>query len=170
MSRFSGLSDLARKGMFMARTAAPERSNPFLTRCNLQPSTPLHEVADPAVSRPELAFRIAADDLLGTVAEAIARIEHGDGADAPLRELWAALLELKALVARDPGIRMAADDLYAAATALVSDKSSGPAVGDVRRWRLLREADARLRARLSSARPSEKARSAGPHSPGSEHG
>jgi hypothetical protein len=37
----------------MARAAAPERANPFLTRCNLQPSTPLHEVADPAVSRPE---------------------------------------------------------------------------------------------------------------------
>ena len=56
---------------------------------------------------------------------------------------------------------MAADDLYAAATALVSDKSIGSAVGDVRRWRLLREADARLRARLSSAQPSEKARSSG---------
>ena len=156
MPRFSAPCQTERKGMFMARTAAPERTNPFLTRCNLQPSTPLHEVADPAVSRPELAFRIAADELLGTVAEAIARIERGDGAEAALRELWAALLELKAMVARDPGIRMAADDLYAAATALVSDKSVGSAVGDVRRWRLLREADARLRARLFSARPSEK--------------
>jgi hypothetical protein len=163
MLRFSVPNRLARKGMFMARTAAPERTNPFLTRCNLQPSTPLHEVADPAVSKPELAFRIAADDLLGAVAEAIARIEHGDGADVPLRELWAALLQLKALVARDPGIRMAADDLYAAATALVSAKSSGSAVGDVRRWRLLREAEARLRDRLASAQPSEKARSSGLH-------
>jgi len=163
MPRFSGPSQLELKGLFMARTAAPERTNPFLTRCNLQPSTPLHEVADPAVSKPELAFRIAADERLGTVAEAIARIEHGDGADVPLRELWAALLEIKAMVARDPGIRMAADDLYAAATALVSDKSVGSAVQDVRRWRLLREADARLRARLSSARPSEKARPSGLH-------
>jgi hypothetical protein len=163
MLRFSVPNRLACKGMFMARTAAPERTNPFLTRCNLQPSTPLHEVADPAVSKPELAFRIAADDLLGAVAEAIARIEHGDGADVPLRELWAALLQLKALVARDPGIRMAADDLYAAATALVSAKSSGSAVGDVRRWRLLREAEARLRDRLASAQPSEKARSSGLH-------
>src|SRR5215210_1407191 len=120
--------------MFLARMAAPERTNHFLTRCNLQPSTPLHEVADAAVSRPELAFRVATDELLGTVAEAIARIEQGNEADAPLRELWAALLELKAMVARDPGIRMAADDLYAAATALVSDKSVGSAVGDVRRW------------------------------------
>jgi hypothetical protein len=149
--------------MFMARTAAPERTNPFLTRCNLRPSTPLHEVADPAVSKPDLAFRIAADDLLGTVAEAIARIERRDGADVPLRELWAALLELKAMVARDPGIRMAADDLYAAATALVAALTAEPDRVDVRRWRLLREADARLRARLSSARPSEKARSSGLH-------
>ena len=163
MPRFSGPSELELKGMFMARTAAPERTNPFLTRCNLQPSTPLHEVADPAVSKPELAFRIAADERLGTVADAIARIEHGDGADVPLRELWAALLEIKAMVARDPGIRMAADDLYAAAMALVSDKSVGSAVQDVRRWRLLREADARLRARLSSARPSEKSHPSGLH-------
>jgi len=147
--------------MFMARTAAPERTNFFLTRCNLQPSTPLHEVADPAVSRPELAFRIAADELLGTVAEAIARIERGDGAEKALRELWAALLELKAMVARDPGIRMAADDLYAAAAALVGGERAGSEMGTVRRWRLLREADARLRARLSSARPSNKARPSG---------
>jgi hypothetical protein len=63
----------------MARTAAPERPNPFLTRCNLEPSTRLHEVVEPAVSRPELAFRIAVGELLGNVAEAIARIERGDG-------------------------------------------------------------------------------------------
>src|SRR3712207_4383553 len=111
--------------MFMARTAAPERTNLFLTRCNLQPSTPLHEVADPAVSRPELAFRVAMDELLGTVAEAIARIKCADGADAALRELWAALLKVKATVARDPGIRMAADDLYAAAAGLVVATSAG---------------------------------------------
>src|SRR5215212_11178886 len=123
------------RGMLMARTAAPERTNPFLTRCNLQPSTPLHEVADPAVSRPELAFRIAADERLGTVAEAIARIERRDGAEAALRELWAALLELKAVVARDPGIRMAADDLYAAAAAIVAGQSAGPERADVRCWR-----------------------------------
>ena len=145
----------------MAGTAVPERTNPFLTRCNLQPSTPLREVADPAVSRPELAFRIAIDELLGTVAEAIARIQRGDGADVALRELWVALRELKAVVARDPGIRMAADDLYAAATTLVGGERAGSEMGTVRRWRLLREADARLRARLSSARPSNKARPSG---------
>ena len=80
----------------MARTAAPERPNPFLTRCNLEPSTRLNEMVEPAVSRPELAFRVAIDELLGTVAEAIARIRGRDGAEAALRELWAALLEVKA--------------------------------------------------------------------------
>jgi hypothetical protein len=149
--------------MFMARTAAPERTNSFLTRCNLQPSTPLHDVADPAVSRPELAFRIATDELLGTVAEATARIERGHGAEAALRQLWAALLELKVMVARDPGIRMAADDLYAAATAVVAVTSAGSEWGGVRPQRLLREADVRLRERLASARPSEQARLSGLH-------
>ncbi len=142
----------------MARTAAPERCNLFLTRCNLQPSTPLHEVADPAIGRPELAFRIATEELLGTVAEAIARIERGDGAEAALRELWVALRDLKAMIVHDPGIKMAADDLYEAAAALVAARSVGPAGVDVRRWRLLKEADARLRDRLASAQPSEKAR------------
>ena len=63
----------------MARTAAPERPNPFLTRCNLEPSTRLNEMVEPAVNRPELAFRVAIDELLGTVAEAIARIRGGTG-------------------------------------------------------------------------------------------
>jgi hypothetical protein len=51
---------------------------------------------------------------------------------------------------------MAADDLYEAASALVAVKSGGPATVDVRRWRLLNEAEARLRTRLGSARPSDK--------------
>ena len=147
----------------MPGTAAPERPNPFLTRCNLEPSTPLHEVIEPAVSRPELAFRVAIDELLGLVGQAIIRIRHGQGADAALRELWAALQEVKATVARDPGIRMAGDDLYEAASALVAAKCGGPGTVDVRRRRLLNDAEARLRARLGSARPSEKAKLSGLH-------
>ena len=142
----------------MPGTAAPERPNPFLTRCNLEPSTPLHEVIEPAVSKPELAFRIAIDELLGLVGQAVNRIRCGDGAEAALRELWAALLEVKAKVARDPGIRMAADDLYAAAAALVVATSAGSVGVGVKHERLLKEADLRLRERLTSARPSEKAR------------
>src|SRR3954453_20993504 len=76
-------------------------------------------------------------------------------ATSALRELWAALLDVKAKVARDPGIRMAAVDLHEAAAALVASRSAGPDGVDVRRWRLLTEADARLRTRLASAQPSE---------------
>ena len=147
----------------MARTAAPERSNPFLTRCNLQPSTPLHEVADPGTGRPELAFKIALDELLDLINHSVIRIRGSDGADAALRELWASLLEIKAKVARDPGIRMAADDLYAAAAGLVAATSAGSDGASVRHERLLKEADVRLRDRLTSARPSEKAQLLGLH-------
>jgi hypothetical protein len=141
----------------MARTAAPERPNPFLSRCNLEPSTRLNEMVEPAVSRPELAFKIAMDELLDLISHTVIRIRGRDGAEAALRELWAALLEVKAKVARDPGIRMAADDLYEAAAALVAARSVGPDGVDVRRWRLLKEAGLRLRTRLASAQPSDKA-------------
>ena len=147
----------------MDRTAAPERPNPFLTRCNLQPSTPLHEVADPAVSRPELSFKIAMDELLDLISYTLIRIRGKDGAEAALRELWAALLEVKAKVARDPGIRMAADDLYAAAAALVAATGAGSDRVGVRHERLLKEADLRLRERLASARPSDKPKLLGLH-------
>ena len=141
----------------MAQTAAPERPNPFLNRCNLEPSTRLHEVVEPAVSRPELSFRVTIDELLGLIGETVTRIGHGDGPDAALRELWAVLLELEAVVARDPGISLATEDLYAAAAALVAGQSTESEWADVRRWRLLKEADARLRDRLALAQPSKKA-------------
>jgi len=123
----------------------------------------LHEVADPAVSRPELSFKIAMDELLDLIGHTVIRIRGQDGAGAALRELWAALLEIKAKVARDPGIRMAADDLYAAAAALVAATSAGTDGVGVRHDRLLKEADLRLRERLASARPSETARPSGLH-------
>ena len=71
----------------MARIAGPERSNVVLVRCNFEPSTPLREVAE-LISTPERSFRIATDELLGSMGELIARIEHGDGPEAALRELW----------------------------------------------------------------------------------
>ena len=83
-------------------------------------------MVEPAVSRPELAFKIAMDELLDLISHTVIRIRGRDGAEAALRELWAALLEVKAKVARDPGIRMAADDLYEAAAALVAARSVGP--------------------------------------------
>ena len=135
----------------MVRTAIPERSTAFLVRCNLELSTRLLEVAD-LISRPQHSFRIEIDELLGSTSDAIARIEHGDDLEGALEELWATLSRLEAVVVRDPGIIMARDDLYAAATALVSEESAEPAK-DVRRWRLLREAHARLRDRLGTAQP-----------------
>src|SRR5215208_4613076 len=112
----------------------------------------------PAVRVPQRSFGAATDELLSLIEQAIARIEQGEEADAALREMRASLLEIKAMVERDPGIRMAADDLYEAAAALVAGKSAGPDLADVRRWRLLKEAGFRLCARLASAQPSEKAR------------
>ena len=112
----------------------------------------------PAVRVPQRSFGAATDELLSLIEQAIARIEQGEGAEAALREMRASLLEIKAMVERDPGIRMAADDLYEAAAALVAGKSAGPDLVDVRRWRLLKEAGFRLCTRLASAQPSEKAR------------
>src|SRR4051794_32867367 len=143
--------------MTMAQRVDPARPN-FFVRCNLEPSTRLQEVAEPAALTPERSFRLVTDELLGIMRQAILRIRHEDRADAALRELWAVLLELKVVVARDPGIRMAAEDLYAAAAAIVAGQSIGSQRADIRRWRLLTDADARLRDRLASARPTGKAR------------
>src|SRR3954454_8088726 len=103
MSGFARLKTHRSGAITMARTAASERATFFLTRCNLEPSTRLHEVAEPAVTKPELAFKIALDDLLGLTEQAVARIKQGEGAKAGLRELWAALSEMQTMVARDPG-------------------------------------------------------------------
>jgi len=141
----------------MARTAVPEQSHSFV-RSNSERGARKHDPAAPAVSRPERPFEAATHELLGLIEQAVARIEQGAGAEAALRDISATLLGLKAMIVHDPGIKMAADDLYESAAALVAARSVGPAGVDVRRWRLLKEADARLRIRLASAQPSEKAR------------
>ena len=141
----------------MARTAVPEQSHSFV-RSNSERGARKHDAAAPAVSRPERPFEAATHELLGLIEQAVARIEQGAGAETALRDISATLLGLKAMIVHDPGIKMAADDLYESAAALVAARSVGPAGVDVRRWRLLKEADARLRIRLASAQPSEKAR------------
>ena len=50
--------------------------------------------------------------LLALTEQAKAKIEQVDDGEAALRELWASLLEIRTLRASDPGIRMAAQDLY----------------------------------------------------------
>ena len=126
----------------MARIA-PEKSN-FFVRCNYDVGKP----GEGAEGRQDQAIKGAAKGLLALVAQAIVRIEQGDRGKAALRELWASLVEIKALRARDPGIRMAAQDVYEAAAAVVVDTRTGAVVVDIRRWRLLREAHLRLRRRL----------------------
>jgi hypothetical protein len=122
---------------------APEKSN-FFVRCNYDVGKP----GESAQGRQDQAIKGAAKSLLALVAQAIVRIEQGDRGEAALRELWASLVEIKALRARDPGIRMAAQDVYEAAAAAVVDTRTGAVVVDIRRWRLLREAHLRLRRRL----------------------
>ena len=126
----------------MARIA-PDTSN-FFVRCNYDAGKP----GEGAEGRHEQATKGAAKGLLALVAQAIVRIEQGDRGKAALRELWASLVEIKALRARDPGIRMAAQDVYEAAAAAVVDTRTGAVIVDIRRWRLLREAHLRLRRRL----------------------
>ena len=140
----------------MARIA-PEKSN-FFMRCNYEIGAP-REAHGPAVRQEQsvkaatqtrLGLRHAFAGLLGVVDQTLDEIERGEHADIALPRLWASLTEIKALRARDPGIRMAAQDLYEAATALVMDRDVGAGAVDIRRWRLLKEANKRLKARLDN--------------------
>ena len=81
--------------------------------------------------------------------QAIRGIEEGVQAEAALRQLWASLVEFRHLRADDPGIRMAAQDLYEAAALITVHQRAGAAVIDIRLWRLLKQAEGRLRARLA---------------------
>ena len=63
--------------------------------------------------------------LVAVVDQDLDEIGRGDAADIALRCLWASLTEIKALRFRDPGIRMAAQDLYEVAAALAMDRDAG---------------------------------------------
>jgi hypothetical protein len=76
-------------------------------------------------------------------------IEQGGG-EADLRDLRLLLIDTIGLLKRDPGIEAAAEDLFAAASALVSDSSSS-SQPLARKLRLLRSAHLRLRERLNGA-------------------
>jgi len=126
----------------MARIA-PERSN-FFVRSNYQvgvDSQPERSVAE----KQSLAARAVFD----LAEQAIRGIEEGIQVEAALRELWASLIECRHLRADDPGIRMAAQDLYEAAALITVHKRAGAAVIDMRLRRLLKQAEGRLKARLA---------------------
>ena len=126
----------------MARIA-PERRN-FFVRSNYQvgvESKPERSVAEKQSSAARALFDLAE--------QAIRGIEEGVQAESALRQLWASLVKFRDLRADDPGIRMAAQDLYEAAALITVHQRAGAAVIDIRLWRLLRQAEERLRARLA---------------------
>ncbi len=102
-------------------------------------------------------FAARLEEMLGLIERALAAIEQGGG-QSELRSLRKLLQELllncMSLLERNPGIEAAASDLYAAASALVTDgaRNSQPLA---RKLRLLREARRRFTQRLAAARPSE---------------
>ncbi len=101
-------------------------------------------------------FAAKLDEMLALLERAMTAIEQGGG-PAELRHLQKLLGELLSsclrLVERNPGIDAAASDLFAAASAIVSD-SGVEAQPYRRKQRLFREARQRFRDRLAGARPS----------------
>ncbi|WP_230533832.1 hypothetical protein [Microvirga roseola] len=71
-----------------------------------------------------------------------------EGREAGLHDLRVLLIDVMGLMKRDPGLESAADDLYAAAAALVKDSSSG-LQPIARKLRLLKDARERFCSRLS---------------------
>jgi hypothetical protein len=100
----------------------------------------------------QMMFRIlteAVDEKLALIAPVVRTIEQG-GQSADLRDLASHLVRALRLFERNPGIEAAADDLYAAAVALVGEntKLSSPAA---RGQRLLKDAHVRFCSRLEAA-------------------
>ncbi|KLK93947.1 hypothetical protein AA309_05575 [Microvirga vignae] len=79
----------------------------------------------------------------------VSRIEQGSS-EVDLQDLQALLVDVAGRGKRDPGIEMAADDLFAAAAAVVTDRNSN-SQPIARKLRLLRDAGFRLQHRLASA-------------------
>ncbi len=91
----------------------------------------------------------AVDEKLALIAPVLTRIENGGGR-ADLRDLGRHLIDAMSLFQRNPGIEAAADDLYAAAMALVADTNAN-CQPTARKLRLVKEAHLRLRSRLEKA-------------------
>lgn len=85
------------------------------------------------------------------IADATARIHSGDAPQNALREMRASLLDMLALFDRDPGLEMAADDLYEAAVALASVRPFELGREDLRLRRILNDATRRFELRVGSA-------------------
>ena len=82
--------------------------------------------------------------------ELVVTVIAQEGREASLHDLRVLLINVMGLLKRNPGIESAADDLYAAAAALVTDSSVG-SQPIARKLRLLRDARDRFCARLPTA-------------------
>jgi hypothetical protein len=91
----------------------------------------------------------AVDENLAVIAPVLGRIEQ-DGQTGDLRDLAGHLVRALRLFDRNPGIEAAADDLYAAAAALVGENTRLPQP-TARGRRLLKDAHMRFRGRLEAA-------------------
>ena len=91
------------------------------------------------------------EERIALVGAALTQIVQPDQAQAGLRELQDHLPKLLELIECDPGVRAAASDLLAAATALAEEDPGG-------RSRLVREAYQRFQDRLRGTRLNERAR------------
>jgi hypothetical protein len=95
-------------------------------------------------------FAHALDELKVLVAQIVSAIENGGGAMS-LRDLQMRLVDILVISERNPGITAAAEDLLAAATAMVQD-SAVHAQPEARKRRLLRDARRRFEERVAGAR------------------
>ncbi len=91
----------------------------------------------------------AVDEKLALIAPVLRRIEQ-DGQSADLLDLCSHLIRALRLFERNPGIEAAADDLYAAAAALVGENMR-PSQPSARGRRLLKDAHLRFCSRLEAA-------------------
>jgi hypothetical protein len=91
----------------------------------------------------------AVDEKLASIASILTRIEEG-GDTEDLRNLGLHLIDAMGLFQRNPGIEAAADDLHAAAAALIMD-SAARSQPVVRKLRIFKDAHLRFRNRLGGA-------------------
>jgi hypothetical protein len=98
-------------------------------------------------------FEFEKEETVRFIERAVEQIARRDSVEAALRELEAFLLHTLGLVKRDPGLEIAAYDLYAAAAVIVASRSADASVVDVRPWRLLSDAARRFGERVQAAIP-----------------
>ena len=107
--------------------------------------------ADPCAN--EQSFESVKVETMQFIERAVVRIARADNVEIGLRELEAFLLHILGFVKRDPGLEIAAYDLYNAAAVIVASRPASSTVVDARPWRLLTDAARRFRARLNTAVP-----------------